>query len=110
MTLAESPCSASSPGTPAYTLLATSPPGEKMRGRANEPEFVGILMTLVRLEAQKTDLVIAINVPHLSGQYDRASIDPEGGKYGALLEAGRKVREKILESFEVKDWGLFVQD
>ncbi|KXS95910.1 hypothetical protein AC578_2629 [Pseudocercospora eumusae] len=98
------------PNTTAVTLLATSPPGEKQRGRPNEPDFVGILLILVRLEEQKTDIVIAINVPHLPGSYVKEDVDPAAGKYGNLLEAGKVVKEKVLESFEIKDWGLFVQE
>lgn len=98
------------PGTPAYTLSATSPPGPKQRGRPNEPDFVGILLTMLRLEQQKTDIIIAINVPHIEGQYDRANVDPEAGKHGPLLEAAMQYRERVMETFEIRDWGLFVQD
>ncbi|KAK4549074.1 hypothetical protein LTR36_007530 [Oleoguttula mirabilis] len=96
-------------GTPAYTLLATSPPGAKQRGRANEPEFVGILLTMIRLVEQKTDLIIAINVPHVAGTYDEAEVDLAGGKYGKLIEAAMGLREKVVETLEIRDWGLFVQ-
>lgn len=97
-------------GTSAYTLLATSPPGEKQRGRKNEPDFVGILLTMVRLAEQQTDILIAVNVPHIPGDYEPTEVDPETGKHGSLLEEGLKMREKVLQSFEVKDWGLFVQE
>ena len=97
-------------GTPSYTLFATAPAGQKQRGRANEPDFVGILLTLVRLEKQQTDVVIAINVPHVAGQYDKDSVSPETGANGMLLEAAIEYRAKVMESFELKDWGLFVQD
>ncbi|EME39846.1 hypothetical protein DOTSEDRAFT_74672 [Dothistroma septosporum NZE10] len=100
---------ASMPGTPVLTLLATSPPGEKRRGRANEPEFVGILMALIRLEAQKTDVVVTVNVPHLPGSYEKAGLRVEEGRYGPLLEAAQVVKDKVLGSFEVRDWGLFVE-
>jgi hypothetical protein len=93
---------------PYYTLLATSPPGAKQRGRDNEPDFVGILLTLIRLEQQKTDIVVAVNVPHVRGQYDPAEVDLQSGKWGPLLEKGREMREKVLEGLEVRDWGLFV--
>ncbi|KXS95888.1 hypothetical protein AC579_10579 [Pseudocercospora musae] len=98
------------PTTTAMTLLATSPPGEQQRGRANEPDFVGIVLIVVRLEEQKTDIVIAVNVPHLPGSYAKEDVNPAAGKYGNLLEAGKVVKEKVLESFEIKDWGLFVQE
>ena len=61
-------------GTPAYALIAAAPPGEKQRGRANEPDFVAVLMTLVRLVDKKTDIVVAVNVPHVGGRYDAAGV------------------------------------
>ncbi|KAK6397516.1 hypothetical protein LTR65_006493 [Meristemomyces frigidus] len=79
------------------------------RGRANEPEFVGILLTMIRLVEQKTDLIIAINVPHVAGTYDEAEVDLAGGKYGKLIEAAMGLREKVVETLEIRDWGLFVQ-
>ena len=97
-------------GTPAYTLFATSPPGSKQRGRPNEPDFVGILITMVRLEQQKTDIIIAINVPHIAGQYNPTDVDPEKGRQGALLEQAIQYRQKVMETFEIRDWELFVQE
>ena len=97
-------------GTPAYTLFATSPPGEKQRGRPNEPDFVGILLTMIRLETQKTDIIVAVNVPHIAGQYDPSEVDPEKGKQGRLLESAVEHRRKVMETFEIKDWDLFVQE
>jgi hypothetical protein len=94
----------------AYTLFATSPPGEKQRGRANEPDFVGILLTMIRLEKQKTDLIVAINVPHIPGNYEKADVDPAMGKQGKLLEKAAEYRKKVMETLEVRDWGLFVQE
>ncbi|KAK3698019.1 hypothetical protein LTR37_017135 [Vermiconidia calcicola] len=97
-------------GTPAYTLFATSPPGFKQRGRANEPDFVGILLTMIRLEQQKTDIIVAVNVPHIAGQYEPAEVDPEKSKHGRLLDAAIQHRQKLMETFEIKDWDLFVQE
>jgi hypothetical protein len=99
-----------SPNTPTYNLLATSPPGAKQQGRANEPEFVAILLTLIRLVDQKTDILVTINVPHVIGQYDTSSVDLEHGKMGPLLEQAAKWRTRVLETFEVKDWGLFGEE
>lgn len=69
---------------------------------------MGILLTLVRLEEKKTDLVISINVPHIAGQYVPGDVDPEKGKQGPLLERAVQMREKVMQTFEVKDWELFV--
>jgi len=99
-----------SPNTPVYNLLATSPPGAKQQGRANEPDFVAILLTLIRLADQKTDILVTVNVPHVAGEYETASVDLEHGKQGALLEQAGKWRERVLETFEVKEWGLFGEE
>lgn len=99
-----------SSGTPAYTLFATSPPDAKQKGRPNEPKFTGITLALIRLEQQKTDILIAVNVPHVPGQYDPAEVDPEKGKHGALLQKAIDYRSEIMSTFEIKDWNLFVQE
>lgn len=67
-------------------------------------------MVLVRLEAQKTDVVVTVNVPHLKGQYEEGAVKLEEGRYGLLLEAGQVVKDRVLGSFEVRDWGLFVNE
>lgn len=56
------------------------------------------MVLLVRLENVETDLVITVNVP--------CGVDGEdqGAK---LLEAGKKIREKVAGSLEIRDWGLF---
>ncbi len=94
----------------AYTLLATSPPGAQHRDRAHEPDFVGIVLLLVRLAEQKTDILVSVNVPHVAGEYEAGEVDLEKGRLGRLLEKGVEVREKVMESLEVRDWGLFVQE
>jgi hypothetical protein len=98
------------PDTPVFTLLATSPPGEKMRGRGNEPEVVAVLLVLVRLERVGTDLVVAINVPHVPGErgYVAGTVDVVGGRPGELIEEGMRIRDRVLGSLDVRDWGLFV--
>ncbi|KAK5685641.1 hypothetical protein LTR17_027050 [Elasticomyces elasticus] len=95
---------------PAYTLLATTPPGARQRGRAHEPDFVGVLLLLVRLVEQKTDLLVAVNVPHIPGHYDPGEVDLERRMTGGLLRIGGEIREKVLESLEIRDWELFVQE
>lgn len=99
-----------SSGTPAYTLFATAPPGAKQKGRPNEPDFVGILLALIRLEQQKTDIVVAVYVPHIFGQYDLGEVEPDKGKHGVLLEKAIDYRQELMGTFEIKDWNLFVQE
>jgi hypothetical protein len=79
-------------------------------GRQSKEDFTGTLLTLVRLEKQKTDLLLVVNVPHIPGEYDKEGIDLEAGQVGKLIEDGVKIRERVLETFEVKDYGLFVNE
>ena len=65
---------------------------------------------LIRLEQQKTDIVITINVPHIKGSYDETEIDVEGGKQGKLLDAAVAYQDRILQTFQIKDWTLFVSE
>jgi hypothetical protein len=98
------------PNTPVYNLVATSPPGAKQQGRTNEPDFVAILLTLIRLEGQKTDILVTINVPHVAGEYEVGSVDLEHGRQGSLIEKAGRYRERVLETFEVREWGLFGEE
>jgi hypothetical protein len=75
-------------------------------------------MTVIRLEQQKTDLVVTVNVPHNSPNLARlegavASPGYSGslsGVKGQLLEAGLKVRDEFLRTLRIVDWGLFVSE
>ena len=71
---------------------------------------MAIMLTLIRLVDQKTDILVTVNVPHVIGQYDTGSVDLEHGKTGPLLEQATKWRGRVLETFEVKDWGLFGEE
>jgi hypothetical protein len=48
--------------------------------------------------------MVSINVPHYPGEYEKA--EQEGGET-KLMRDSLAVREKVLESFEVREWGLF---
>jgi hypothetical protein len=96
--------------TPAYTLFATHKATQEAISRGKAPDFTGILLTLIRLEHQKTDLVICVNVPHVDGEYNKNDVDPSAGKQGPMLDAATSFRDRILQSFEIKDWELFVQE
>lgn len=65
---------------------------------------------MIRLMGQKTDIIVAVNVPHIEGQYDEAEVDPDKGRHGKLLEAAMEYRRRIMGTFEIVDWGLFVQE
>ncbi|KAH0565650.1 hypothetical protein GP486_000960 [Trichoglossum hirsutum] len=102
--------------TPAYTVFKTKhfpqvaseesgpPPGLKAT-----PVFTAVIVTIVRLETQKTDIVVTINVPHIRGSYDERSVDLERGQLGALLNTALAHQDRVFRTLEVKDWSLFVQ-
>ncbi|KAK3942082.1 hypothetical protein QBC46DRAFT_457878 [Diplogelasinospora grovesii] len=93
---------------PAYTCIATQTPrtGEK---RSSTPDFTAIILTLLRLEKESTDILITINVPHIKGEYDEDEVDLALGKQGELIGDAVEYAAKIWESFKVKDWNLFNQ-
>ena len=65
------------------------------------------MLTLARLEAQKTDVVITVNVPHIAGQEAVSMADLQTGTMGKQLDAALLYRNHILETFEICDWKLF---
>ncbi|KAK3949674.1 hypothetical protein QBC32DRAFT_348520 [Pseudoneurospora amorphoporcata] len=94
---------------PAYTLIATQTPKstDSDSRRAQAPDFTALILTLVRLERERTDVLVTINVPHIKGEYDEEEVDLALGKQGALLGSAVEYAARIWESFEVRDWGLF---
>jgi len=92
-------------GTPAYTLIATQTPPPSPTSKA--PDFTAIVLTLIRLEKEKTDILITINVPHIKGEYTEEEVDMEVGKQGKLIENAVEFAAKIWETFKIKDWNLF---
>ncbi|KAK0721402.1 hypothetical protein B0T21DRAFT_51927 [Apiosordaria backusii] len=92
---------------PAYTLIATQKPKQREGERAGAPDFTALILTLIRLEKEQTDILITINVPHIKGEYDEEEIDLAMGKQGELIGDAVEYAARIWESFEVRDWGLF---
>ncbi|GKT39904.1 putative Ras-related protein Rab7 [Colletotrichum spaethianum] len=95
-----------SPDVPAYTLIATQTPRAKKSG-SSAPDFTAIILTLLRLEKESTDILVTINVPHIKGEYDEADVDLELGKQGKLIGDAVEYAARIWETFKVKDWTLF---
>lgn len=93
---------------PTYTLFATQP--NRVKTKKNPEDFTGILLVLVRLENVQSDVLVSVNVPHVPGEYDETRIDLPAQKVGGLLEAAGTIRQKVLESFEVKDWSVFGEE
>ncbi|KAK4166741.1 hypothetical protein QBC43DRAFT_298424 [Cladorrhinum sp. PSN259] len=98
---------------PAYTLIATQTPKQHQSSedenapRRPAPDFTALILTLVRLEKESTDILITINVPHIKGEYDEEEVDLALGKQGELIGDAVEYAAKIWESFTVKNWGLF---
>ncbi|KAK0725300.1 hypothetical protein B0H67DRAFT_641743 [Lasiosphaeris hirsuta] len=92
--------------TPAYTLIATQTP-QADEGRASAPDFTALILTLVRLEKQSTDILITINVPHIKGEYDEEDVDLALGKQGELIGDAVEYASRIWSTLDIKDWGLF---
>ncbi|TQV98339.1 hypothetical protein V2A60_007913 [Cordyceps javanica] len=94
---------------PAYTLIATQTPrSSHSRDRPSAPDFTAIIMTLLRLETNNTDILITINVPHIKGEYNEEDVDLELGRQGKLIGDAVEYSARIWKSFKIKDWGLFV--
>jgi hypothetical protein len=96
--------------TPAYTLIATQTPQPEPESRHPAPDFTAIVLSLIRLEREKTDILITINVPHVKGEYSEEDVDLELGKQGKLIGDAVEFAARIWESFSVKEWGLFMED
>lgn len=72
---------------------------------------MAILLLLIRLKEQATDLLVTINVPHIPGSgYEKGDVDFAGGKYGPLVQRAMEWRERVMWTFEVREWGLFGQE
>jgi hypothetical protein len=76
---------------------APAPPGRKT------PEFVYIHLLLLRLKGQNTDIMVTVNIPHYKGEYEEA----KQGEETRLMKDSWVVREKVLETLKVVEWGLF---
>jgi hypothetical protein len=115
-----------SAGTPARAIFATttarattissssSAPasltnGANVHHRAG-PDFTAILMLLIRLTSHATDIVVTINVPHMPGEYDPAMTNVTAGRVGPLISTAVEYRDTIINTFEIKDYGLFITD
>ncbi|TAQ85827.1 hypothetical protein B7494_g5833 [Chlorociboria aeruginascens] len=94
-------------GTPAYTLIATQTPPADPENKKPTPDFTAIVLSLIRLERESTDILITINVPHIKGEYTEEEVDLQLGKQGRLIKDAVEYAAVIWETFKIKDWGLF---
>lgn len=84
---------------PCYTLAVKMTPNPKSmrRRRPEDPDCVVVMLTLVRMEAEETDVVIAVNVPLRKGEYE---VGKE--KESTLVAEGREIVERIRKTFELR--------
>lgn len=102
------PFSHLSPDIPCYSLVATQTPKPGDGDKNGEgKDFTAVVMSLVRLEKENTDILVTVNVPHIKGEYEEGEVDLEGGKQGRLIEEAVEHMARVWESFKIKDWGLF---
>jgi len=94
-------------GIPAYTLIATQTPPPDPESKSPAPDFTAIILNLIRLENEHTDILITINVPHIKGEYTEEEVNLQLGKQGKLIENAVEHAARIWETFKIKDWGLF---
>lgn len=87
--------------TRALTLLATQHPTTKRNPK--DSDFTVIQLILIRLVSQETDIVISVNVPHVPGENRDQDVDVTAEK----MATAKGIRDQILQTFEVRDWGLF---
>jgi len=84
--------------TPSLTCFVSAPP-------TNTGKYTGILMLLVRLAAQTTDIVVTFNLPGLSVHEDVVVSDQDS--LSTRLQTARAAIAGIVDSFDIKDWTLF---
>ncbi|KAK2628876.1 hypothetical protein QTJ16_001979 [Diplocarpon rosae] len=87
-----------------FSKLPFTPPPQP---GSTSPDFTAIVLTLIRLEQESTDILVTINVPHIQGEYTVEEVDMQMGKQGRLIESAVEHAAKIWETFKIKDWGLF---
>jgi hypothetical protein len=90
---------------PALSLTFIQTPAPPPPGSSRKlPEYVYIHLLLLRLKEQGTDILVNVNIPHYADEYEKA--EKEGEETG-LMKDSKVVREKVLETFKVVEWGLF---
>jgi len=91
--------------TPLLTLsFLQTPPSPNPHPNRKTPEYTFIHLLLVRLKEQETDILITINVPHYPGEYDKPAM---GQQETDLIKSAKVVGERVLDTFDIKEWGLF---
>jgi hypothetical protein len=85
-------------------MATQTPPPEP---NSKNPDFTAIVLNLIRLESESTDILVTINVPHIKGEYTEEEVNLQLGKQGKLIGNAVEYAAKIWETFKIRDWGLF---
>ena len=64
-------------------------------------------MIMVRLVDQDCDIIVTVNVPH--DENLAREVNMEEGRLGQKMEEAATIRDAVVASFLVKNWGLFDQ-
>lgn len=103
------------PDIPACALTATVVPSDAAANGAFFPSrphtyaFTVMLLTLIRLVPQATDILVTVNIPHNPAEQEpHEQVDFEQGQMGSLVEEGRRVQDEIRRTLKIHDWELFV--
>ena len=91
----------------ALRLTAYQKPNTTGHQQADLSTTTVIFLTLVRLAAQKSDILITINTPHSSQQMVARENGAEEDKLGSLISVGLLCQDEINRSFRINDWNLF---
>lgn len=79
------------------TVKMTRNPRSTRRVRPEDPDFVVVILTLVRWEEEDTDVVVAVNVPHRQGEYQVGREKESEG-----MRRGKAHVERIRGTFELR--------
>lgn len=93
---------------------------------AHASQFVALTIVILRLEKQKTDIVITVNMPHSFAEATaekslcRPGLEAEKGlqadyvwtpeNAAPALKNCLMAIEEGVKNFKIRDWGLFVQE
>ncbi|PVI07724.1 Mog1p/PsbP-like protein [Periconia macrospinosa] len=91
------------------TFIQTPPPPTPSSAHRKAPDYIAIHLLLLRLKDHGTDILITINAPHYPGEYEKPpSQEGDGGETTTkLMKDADELRERVLASFDVREWGLF---
>ena len=93
---------------PAYSIAASTRP---VLNKDGGKDFTILILLLIRLEMQDTDILISVNLPYRGKQFTADVVDLEvfvgSDAVNDSLELGLDILDTIRRSFQIRDWGLF---